>query len=487
MPLDLARKLANEGVMPNLAKLFKKSRWGELESSFPPLTAPAWAAFASGKNPGETGIFGFLQPEDDLNDLELVSSHSIAGKTFYEILEEKGKKCILVNLPCSYPSRIKKGIVISSFLAGDDFYYPKSLIKKVPELANYRLAPDLFIGVSLEKSLTDILDIEKTRFTCGKKLFLEDWDLFFYLVSATDWAMHLSFDKLIKGEKADPLVIEIFKKTDSYLGWFLDNLPKAAVLIMSDHGFTATSKVFYINSWLKKKGLLDLQISWQRGSVRGISEKMAISTRPKSFKRKLIRKIGLFVLNSSIFYSLLTRLIRGISLVFPDVFSDRFRTIGLEIDASKTKICALPGNAGWFGLYINDRKRFKSGIVSQKEHKKLKDKVYKDLSKVLGKESVWLKEEVYRGRFTEKGPDILFCPKDIFVSSAFSRRIFKAKKDNQHSRFGFLMLAGNGVKKARKIQGAKMTDLAPTIFHLLGVKKPAGMKGRVEIKKWKLD
>lgn len=92
VPLNLARKLANEGVMPNLAKLFKKGWWGNLETSLPPLTAPAWVSFATGKDPGGHGVFNFLHPKDDLNNLDVISSQDIKGKTFYEILEEKGEK-----------------------------------------------------------------------------------------------------------------------------------------------------------------------------------------------------------------------------------------------------------------------------------------------------------------------------------------------------------------------------------------------------------
>ena len=478
VPLNLVRKLAREGVMPNLARVLSKSSWGNLESTLPCITGPAWASFATGKNPGETGIFNFLQPAGDLDNLDIIDSRDIQGKTFYEILEKKGKKCIFINLPCSYPSRIKKGIMISSFLAGEDFYYPSNLINEIPELAKYKLAPDFVIGLDLKRGLDNIIEIEESRFRVGQKLFKKNWDLFFYLVSGTDWAMHLAFDKLIAG-KADPQVVEIFKNADSYLGWFLDSLPKdAAILIMSDHGFSTTSRMFYINTWLKKMKLLNFRTSWKKSSARSLSEILIAKARPESIQRRVLQKMGLFFVNSSFFYFLLAISIRALTFLFPDLFSDKIRTIGLEIDPKKTKACALPGNAGWFGLYINDKKRFKSGIVSQKEYKELRNEIYKKLSKVLGKGNVWLREGVYKGKLAKEGPDILYCPKDIFVSTAFSKRIFKAKKDNQHSRFGFLMLAGNGVKKARKIQGAKITDLAPTIFRLLGVKKPTGMKGR---------
>ena len=86
VPLNLARKLAREGVMPNLARVLSKSSWGNLESTLPCITGPAWASFATGKNPGETGIFNFLQPAGDLDNLDIIDIRDIQGNTFYDIL-----------------------------------------------------------------------------------------------------------------------------------------------------------------------------------------------------------------------------------------------------------------------------------------------------------------------------------------------------------------------------------------------------------------
>ncbi|MBE7472372.1 MAG: alkaline phosphatase family protein [Anaerolineales bacterium] len=36
--------------------------WGELLSTIPPLTAPAWSTFATGKNPGKMGCSTLCKP-----------------------------------------------------------------------------------------------------------------------------------------------------------------------------------------------------------------------------------------------------------------------------------------------------------------------------------------------------------------------------------------------------------------------------------------
>jgi len=480
LPLNLARKLADDGVMPNLAKLFQTSCWGNLESSFPPLTAPAWVSFATGKNPGKHGIFNFLQPQDDLNNLEVISSRDIRGKTFYEILEEKGKKEIFINLPCSYPSRIKKGILISSFLAGEDFYYPKDLINQLPEIADYKLAPGFVVGLNIPRGLKEVLAIEENRFACGQKLFQREWDIFFYLVSGTDWAMHSAFDELIEGRKVDPQVRKIFKNADAYLGWFLDNLPKTtAVFVISDHGFLTFSKVFYINAWLKKKKLLDFKLSWNQTRARSLTEFLIMKIKPESFEEKALKKIAFIFINNPLFYSLLVRLIRMIDFFLPNLVPRHFLTLGLEINPEKTKAYALPVGGGCFELFINDKKRFKQGKVSEREYHRLRQKIYQELSKILGQDNVWFREEVYQGQAAKKGADILCSPKDIFVSPAFSNRVFAKKKVNHHSRQGFFVVPDKKAKKGKKVKDLKIIDLAPTILYLLGVRPPADMEGKV--------
>ena len=57
---DLAGAWAEQGLLPNLARLMEKGVWGDLTSTYPPITAPAWSSFLTGCNPGKHGVFDFL-------------------------------------------------------------------------------------------------------------------------------------------------------------------------------------------------------------------------------------------------------------------------------------------------------------------------------------------------------------------------------------------------------------------------------------------
>ena len=51
------------GELPFLRSLVKGGVRAPLTSVYPAKTIPAWYSFATGKDPGELGIFGFTEPE----------------------------------------------------------------------------------------------------------------------------------------------------------------------------------------------------------------------------------------------------------------------------------------------------------------------------------------------------------------------------------------------------------------------------------------
>jgi predicted AlkP superfamily phosphohydrolase/phosphomutase len=227
--------------LPNLKRLLKEGTSGKLESVLPPMTAQAWATFATGRNLGKHGADNFFLPEGDLNTTKIVSSEDIAGKTVYEILEEASKRCVLVNLPVAYPFRVKKGVAIASFLAGgDDWYYPADLKEKVKGMEEYRLFPDTFLefGAGREKYAKEVREIARARFNVARQLWEKElWDWFFLLFSETDWIQHRELAALEEGKiPVSSEVIKLYQDVDKYVGWF----QKATEEMGITNDFTAT-------------------------------------------------------------------------------------------------------------------------------------------------------------------------------------------------------------------------------------------------------
>ena len=142
----------NNGSLPNLGRLQQAGCWGDLLSTIPPLTAPAWSTFATGKNPGKHGVFhfvssGFSQAARTVGATpEIVDSRSIKSATLWDILGHHNRKVGLVNIPMTYPPRPVNGFMITSFLTPPNasvFTYPPELSSK---LTDYQIDLDRFIS-----------------------------------------------------------------------------------------------------------------------------------------------------------------------------------------------------------------------------------------------------------------------------------------------------------------------------------------------------
>ena len=135
---DVLKPLVEKGKLPNLFRMLTEGANGKLRSTTPPLTGPAWVSFATGKNPGNHGCYTFESFEKSIEETRTITTAKILGKTFYELLDSSGKKCVIINLPCSYPPRIKGDLVTSFLTVGPDHVFPKTLENEVPGLKDYR-------------------------------------------------------------------------------------------------------------------------------------------------------------------------------------------------------------------------------------------------------------------------------------------------------------------------------------------------------------
>src|SRR5712691_5806703 len=90
--------------IPNIRKLMESGMYGNLASSTPPITVPAWACAMTGKTPGQLGIYGFRNRKDtSYEGLSVVTSLSVKEPTVWDKLGEHGKRSLLIGVPPGYP------------------------------------------------------------------------------------------------------------------------------------------------------------------------------------------------------------------------------------------------------------------------------------------------------------------------------------------------------------------------------------------------
>lgn len=120
---DLLSKWMEEGKLPNLKRLGESGTFLELGTTNPAESPVAWSSFATGTNPGKTGIFDFLKrdPQTYMPDLATTSfsegkfllrffpieKPSVTcdrkGTSFWQIASRSGLKCTILQVPVTFP------------------------------------------------------------------------------------------------------------------------------------------------------------------------------------------------------------------------------------------------------------------------------------------------------------------------------------------------------------------------------------------------
>src|ERR1700751_4183666 len=112
---DVINPLIAQGYMPNLGQLVSTSVSVDLESVVPPVTAPAWTSFMTGKHPNKHGIFDFARFDQSEYRWKINNATNIQSKTIWRILSEKGKRVVVLNLPYTYPPQEINGVCVSGW------------------------------------------------------------------------------------------------------------------------------------------------------------------------------------------------------------------------------------------------------------------------------------------------------------------------------------------------------------------------------------
>jgi predicted AlkP superfamily phosphohydrolase/phosphomutase len=468
--------LIDKGLLPNLAALKKAGTFGVLESVLPTLTPTAWATFATGKNPGRHGCYDWFKNEGSLKKRKLVSSNDIEGETFYELLERAGKKPILINLPLSSPSRVRDGIVVSSFLAGEEVsVHPPELVEGIKEFADFRPFFKAYEEYrSEEEFVADVRAIAQSRFALAKRLFEEEWDLFFCLFSASDWIQH-KIPSVVEGNLSES-ALELFKDLDRYLGYFVKNLPGGgALFLISDHGFKVYEGEFAVNRWLEEEGYL------VRRAGDNPTERQRFRDAGESFPGKF--RWGYFLLGRSAFlYTAVGLFARALSRFFPVPFLKRLGRLGLEVDPFRTIAYSPPGTSG--EIYLNRRGVFEDGLLSESRAEEVKEEIVTKLgeefsSRKRGKRwKVYAREDLYGEDCLKSCPDIILEPLTFFASSGFQHELLSLGKRAEHDRKGVFFARGPRLPQGVKVEGVRLEDIAPTILKEFGISSSEEMEGK---------
>lgn len=104
--------LMSDNRLPNIARLTMEGTWGPLQSFSPYLSPRVWTSIATGKDPKNHGILGWVKLDGD-DAAKLYYSEDRNGHALWNIYSDAGQSVGLVNWLVTYPPEVIRGVVVS--------------------------------------------------------------------------------------------------------------------------------------------------------------------------------------------------------------------------------------------------------------------------------------------------------------------------------------------------------------------------------------
>jgi predicted AlkP superfamily phosphohydrolase/phosphomutase len=495
---DVLRPLVRQGYMPNLGRVLQDGLSAELESVVPPVTAPAWTSFMTGKHPGKHGIFDFTRFDVSDCKWKVNNSQHIRCKTIWQILTQKGKRIVVLNLPYVYPTYEVNGVMVAGWDAPtmSAFTYPEQVSKEIFEIIpDYGSVLDLSLWNYLPaESETDfsnfigklVRSFEQSATLASHFLNREEWDVFMVHFQQTDWIQHKLWGYIQRAchdsnnkDRRLEQVRECYRTFDQLVGRLLKEVAhlNPVQIILSDHGFGGNHGTIYPNHLLRKLGYYHLEPQADSNYKRLL----------KHSRLKVVRNL----------YRALTKVknaIRGRQAVkryrsWADMANETIPRERVMVDWASTKAAFVGGSETGF-IYVNVTGRGRFGCVEAgEEYEQIVSRLISEFSALRNQRTgskllarVARGDEIYSGAGSGVLlPDVVLIPVEGYVVAAGMVEPFLPengeKGDHRHN--GILLLQGPGIHTSVANFHPELIDLAPTILHALGLPVPADMDGRV--------
>lgn len=447
-----------QGVMPNFQKFREESTSCRLRSTPLPITPQAWTTLATGRSAGNHGMHDFLryEPTQDGVYFRVNDYRTIAVETIWQYVSDQGKRVTVLNFFGTAPPPKINGHVMPGFVPPKHLRrssHPSDLFAKLQHVDGFdvnvlgldtniekmglqKLDPDQWVEwidlhIRREKAWYGILD---------HLMRTEPSDLTAIVFDGVDKIQHLAYRYLdpstIPGNPLDweKKVIErckvYFKQIDDFLGAVVKRAGKwARIFIASDHGFTVTTEIVYVNKFLADHGYL----TW-RGEVAEDAKEA--------------------------------------------VFVDKLPNLVSAIDLKKTKAFAMTPSCN--GIYINRQH------LSEAEANQVRDELIEKLYKLKGPDGglvvteIKKREDWWPGPYTERAPDLTLTLRDhglISILNGKAQVVPREEPAGTHHPHGVLLGRGPGIVEGQELEVRDIIEVPQLLLHSLGLEIPGDYEG----------
>ena len=434
--------------LPNIKKFVDSGIHGNLRSTTPAITVPAWMSMMTSKDPGELGVYGFRnrKPGSGYDDMWIATQAVIKQKKLWNYLNEAGFTTGMLGIPMTFPVEKVDGFMVSSFLTpglDSDYTYPKNLRDEIKaEVGEYIFDYANRSTEPPEKVLKAIYLMTEKRFNLFKHFIkTKNLDFMMMVEMGVDRIHHYMWSYIdsqhpkFQGEdnKFKDCVLNYYKYVDEKIGELMamPETKDAKWLITSDHGAKAMKGLFLLNEWLIKEGYLVL----------------------KEYPKDI------------------TKLEK------------------CDIDWAKTKAWAWGGF--YSRIFFNVKGREPEGLIEKEDLEKEKDILIKKLEEVKDDDGNLMGNKIYRPKnlyekVTGDPPDLLGFFGDlswrpggtIGHNKIYMHENDTGPDDGVHDWNGIYGIYDSKNTNARH-ENKSIYDITPTILDIFGVDIPDGLKGEV--------
>ncbi len=431
--------------LPNLHAMMDRGLSGTLRSCDPPITIPAWSCMTTGLDAGRLGVYGFRNRRDHGYDsLALASSLDIREKRLWDYAGDAGLDSVVLGVPQTYPPQPVRGCLVSGLLTPStqtQFTWPAELAGEIrANVGEYVIDVPEFRATDRMQLLGRIRGLMGNRFDLAEYLArIKRWSLFMMVEIGLDRLHHAFWQcsdaghpEYEPGNAFERAIPDYYRALDERIGRLTALAGKdTAILVVSDHGARALQGGFAINQWLLEHGYLVLR-------------ETPPAPRPLT----------------------------------PDM-----------VDWDRTRAW---GEGGYYArVNVNVCGREPLGIVSARDYEAVRDALCAELESVTGPAGVVLGNRVLK-------PDAVYAtvngvPPDLIVyfgglswrsvgqvgGGLFWRGNDTGPDGANHDFDGVFILDDGSGGPGKRMDGASLFDIAPTVLAALGLPIPPDFRGRV--------
>lgn len=471
---DLLDPLMDAGELPFLRSLVRGGMRAPLTSVYPAKTIPAWYSFATGKDPGELGIFGFTEPDGAPGRSKFVQTFRPA-EAIWDRLSRLGVKVGVLNLPLrtGYPLH---GFVVPGFFSEAGETFPREIRSEIEGALGCPYPGELPVYRTSERRAWMEAATKAVAQRARAAAILTDShrpDFLFVLFRETDRIEHQHWSELSRPVNEIPNDLLDFWRTVDAACAQVDATFRAAggpaiTLVLSDHGHGAVRSDFLTNRWLAEEKFLIFK-NGDDLSGRNLLARAILASQRFGLGRRLGPPIATFLGGRR--RSGLARFVSGES---------SFEEMASRIDWRRTVAFSYPIPEG---IYLNtanpDLTPERSEVVMRQLRWRLE--AYPDAHI-----EVFDPREIYRGKNLDRAPSLLIrvdgMTTEPWMDFRYPRPLIRERPEfffgsGTHRMNGILIAAGEGVRPGQVDAALSLLDVAPTILEGMGVPAPPEMVG----------